>query len=139
MGQSRRGSPRYSQLPSARVPTMSVHGRSRFRRSFVLLASVAAAACAPSTEKGTPTSDSAVGPMSKGRMTSMVMPTDVFSGRCGTGAADVPACLGGLPTLKAGWSGNTLPYDLTEDVAKEIATVVDTFPPGSEVSVPRKT
>jgi hypothetical protein len=116
---------------------MSADGRSGFRRSFAFLAIVATAACTQTPDKSA-ANDSATASMSKGRMTSMVMPTDMFSGRCGTGVQGIPACLGGLPTLKAGWSGNTVPYDLTDEVAKEIATVVDTFPPGSEVSVPRK-
>jgi hypothetical protein len=111
---------------------MSVHWRSRSGGLFTLLAVVIATACSPTTDKGAPQGDTS---KSESQTTSMVLPADMFRGRCGTEAADVPACLGGLPTLNADWSASA---DIKDDVAKEIAAVVDTFPPGSEVAVPRK-
>ena len=111
---------------------MTIDWRSKSGGLFPLLAIVIATACPPTKDNEAPKGDSS---MSERQVSSMVLPTDIFSGRCGTEAADVPACLGGLPTLNAGWSGSA---DLSDDVAKEIAAVVDTFPPGSEVAVPRK-
>ena len=67
--------------------------------------------------------------------TRTAVPVAVYA-TCGT-ANDIP-CLGAITSLTSGWSGNTTPHPLDDDIADAIDDVVDKFQPGSFVAVPRR-